>query len=117
LPASCDPGVAQHLPDAATEKPRGPIAALAERLAVQLLAASKKKPYILDLSLANDQPCPLGAWLADRLSESLAQAHPELEVVARDRRNLAQAPADFAPDRNLKPGGSVATAKATCKKY
>jgi TonB family protein len=69
-------------------------------LAVQLLAAGKKKPYILDLSLANDQPCPLGAWLADRLSESLAHEHPELEVVARDRWNLARQPSELAHDRN-----------------
>src|SRR6266478_1523792 len=93
--ASCYPGDAQRLPAAATEQPLGPIAALAERLAVQLLAASKKKPYILDLSLANDQPCPLGAWLADRLSESLAHEHPELEIIARDRWNLVRQPAEF----------------------
>jgi len=98
--ASCGPGVAQHLPAAATEQPLGPIAALAERLAAQLLAASKKKPYILDLTLANDQPCPLGAWLADRLSESLAHAHPELEMIDRGRWNLTREPAEFAHDRN-----------------
>src|SRR5258708_3202016 len=98
--AGCYPGVAQFLPAAATEQPFGPTAALAERLAVQLLAAGKKKPYILDLSLANDQPCPLGVWLADRLSESLAHAHPELEVIARDRWNLVRQPAEFAHDRN-----------------
>src|SRR5258707_7044314 len=98
--AVCYPGIAQHLPAGATEQPSGPIAALAERLAVQLLAAGKKKPYILDLSLANDQPCPLGAWLADRLSESLAHVHPELEVIARDRWNLARQPSELAHDRN-----------------
>ena len=98
--ACCYPGIAQHLPAAATEQPSGPIAALAERLAAQLVAASKKKPYILDLTLANDQACPLGAWLADRLTESLAHAHPELEVIARDRWNLARQPAEFAHDRN-----------------
>jgi TonB family protein len=98
--AGCYPGVAQFLPAAATEQPLGPIGALAERLAVQLLAAGKNKPYILDLSLANDQPCPLGVWLADRLSESLAHAHPELEVIARDRWNLVRQPAEFAHDRN-----------------
>jgi TonB family protein len=98
--AGCYPGVAQFLPAAATEQPLGPIGALAERLAVPLLAAGKKKPYILDLSLANDQPCPLGVWLADRLSESLAHAHPELEVIARDRWNLVRQPAEFAHDRN-----------------
>src|SRR5712672_964534 len=38
--ASCYPGNAQSLPAAATEQPHGPIAALAERLAAQLLAAS-----------------------------------------------------------------------------
>ena len=98
--ASCDPGDAQRLPAAATEQPLGPIAALAERLAAQLLAASKKKPYVLDLGLANDQPCPLGAWVADRLSESLAHEHPELEVIARDRWNLARQPSELAHDRN-----------------
>jgi len=84
----------------ATEQPSGPIAALAERLAVQLLAAGKRKPYILDLSLVNDQPCPLGNWLADRLSEALLHAHPELEVIARGRWNLAKQTSAFAHDRN-----------------
>jgi TonB family protein len=97
---SVEPGVAQDLPATATEQPLGPIASLAERLAVQLLAASKKKPFVLDLTLANDQPCALGVWLADRLSESLAHAHPELEVIARDRWNLARQPSEFAHDRN-----------------
>ncbi|MCU1241676.1 MAG: outer rane transport energization protein TonB [Candidatus Acidoferrum typicum] len=89
----------QLLPDA-TEQPRAAVAALAERLGVQLLAANKKKPFILDLSLPNDLPCPLGAWFADRISESLAQAHPELEVIARDRWSSARGPAEFAHDRN-----------------
>jgi len=90
--AVCYPGIAQHLPAGATEQPSGPIAALAERLAVQLLAAGKRKPYILDLSLVNDQPCPLGNWLADRLSEALLHAHPELEVIARGRWNWQNKP-------------------------
>src|SRR5258707_548216 len=98
--AVCYPGIAQHLPAAATEQPSGPIAALAGRLAVQLLAAGKRKPYILDLSLVNDQPCPLGNWLADRLSEALLRAHPELEVIARGRWNLAKQTSAFAHDRN-----------------
>ena len=97
---SCGLGLAQTLPAAATKQPVGPIAALADRLAFQLVAANKKKPYILDLRLPNDQPCPLGIWLADRLSESLQQDHPELEVVSRDRWAYAQEPAEFAHDRN-----------------
>jgi TonB family protein len=94
------PGSAQQLVPAATEQPRAAIAALAERLGVQLLAANKKKPFILDLSLPDDQPSPLGAWLADRISESLEQAHPELEVVPRYRWTSARGPAGFAHDRN-----------------
>src|ERR1700730_2239312 len=93
-------GPAQELLSAATEQPPPAIAALAERLGVQLLAAHKKKPFILDLTLPNALPCPLGAWLADRISESLAQSHPELDVVARDRWSSAHAPAEFAHDRN-----------------
>ena len=88
---------AQQLP-AATEQPRPAIAALAERLGVQLLAADKKKPFILDLTLPNEIPSPLGAWLADKLSESLAQAHPELEVIPRERWSSVQKPAEVAHD-------------------
>src|SRR5258708_5906671 len=98
--AFCAPGSAQQLLPVATEQPRAAIAALAERLRAQLLAANKKKPFILDLTLPNDLPCPLGGWLADRISESLAQAHPELEVVNRDRWSSAPAPEEFAHDRN-----------------
>jgi len=98
--AFCAPGSAQQLLPVATEQPRAAIAALAERLGAQLLAANKKKPFILDLTLPNDLPCPLGGWLADRISESLAQAHPELEVVNRDRWSSAPAAAEFAHDRN-----------------
>jgi TonB family protein len=93
-------GTAQQLLPAATEQPRAAIAALAERLGKQLLAANKKKPFILDLNLPDDVPCPLGSWLADRISESLAQAHPELEIVARDRWKSARASAEFAHDSN-----------------
>jgi TonB family protein len=98
--AFCVPGTAQQLLPAATEQPRGQIAALAERLGVQLLAANKKKPFILDLTLPNDLPCPLGAWLADKISESLTQTHPELEVIPRSRWSSARAPAEFAHDKN-----------------
>jgi TonB family protein len=98
--AFCSPGSAQQLLPAATEQPRAAIAALAERLGVQLLAANKKKPFILDLSPPDDLPCPLGAWLADRISESLAQTHPELEAVPRDRWTSARGPSEFAHDRN-----------------
>ena len=79
----------QQAPAAATEQPHTEITALAERLAVQLIAAEKKKPFILDLTLPGDTPCPLGAWLADRISESIAQAHPELAVVPRPLWNSA----------------------------
>jgi len=39
----CYPGIAQRLPAAATEQPPGPIAALAERLAVQLLCRGQEE--------------------------------------------------------------------------
>ena len=96
----CGRGTGQQLLPVATEQPRAAIAALAERLSIQLLAAGKKKPYILDLSLPDGQSCPLGAWLADRLSESLANAHPELGLIARDRWSSTPSPAQFAHDRN-----------------
>ena len=98
--AFCTRGTAQQLLPALAEQPPAAIAALAERLSVQLLAANKKKPLILDLTLPNGVPCPLGAWLADKLSESLAQAHPELEVIPRNRWSSARAPAEFAHDQN-----------------
>jgi len=94
--AFCARGIAQQLLPAATEQPNAQITALAERLGAQLLAANKKKPFILDLTLPNEIPCPLGAWLADRVSESLAQAHPELEVIPRSRWSSAPVPAEFA---------------------
>jgi TonB family protein len=93
-------GTAQELLSAATEQPRAAIAVLAERLGVQLLAANKKKPFILDLTLPNAVSCPLGAWLADKISESLAQSHPELDVVARNRWSSARGPAELAHDLN-----------------
>jgi TonB family protein len=96
--AFCARGIAQQLLPAATERPNAQITALAERLGSQLLAANKKKPFILDLTLPNEIPCPLGAWLADRVSESLAQAHPELEVIPRSRWSSARVPAEFARD-------------------
>src|SRR5258708_11261026 len=83
-------GAAQQLLPAAIEQPHAQIAALAERLGVQLLAANKKKPFILDLTLPNDVPCPLGACLDDQLSESLAQSHPELQVIPRRRSRSAR---------------------------
>ena len=98
--ALCSRGGAQHLLPAATEQPGAQIAALAERLGVQLLAAKKKKPFILDLTLPNDLRCALGAWLADRISESLAKLHPELEVIPRSRWSSARAPAELAHDVN-----------------
>jgi TonB family protein len=98
--AYCNRGNAQQLLPAATEQPRAQIAKLAERLGVQLLAGNKKKPFVLDLTLPNDVACPLGAWLADRISESLARTFPELEVIPRGRWSSALGPAEFAHDRN-----------------
>jgi TonB family protein len=77
------PGDAQEFLPATTHQPHGQIAALTDRLATQLLAANRKKPFILNLTLPGDTPCPLGEWLADKISESLAQSHPELEVIPR----------------------------------
>jgi TonB family protein len=96
----CNRGGAQQLLPAATEQPSAQIAALAERLGVELLAANKKKPFILDLTLPNDLACPLGAWLADRISETLAKLHPELEVIPRSQWSSARGPEEFAHDRN-----------------
>jgi TonB family protein len=98
--AFCARGNAQELPAGTGQPPAATIAALAERLGVQLLAADKKRPLILDLTLPDEIPCPLGAWLADKLSESLAQAHPELEVIPRDQWSSAQASPGLAHDHN-----------------
>jgi TonB family protein len=91
----------QHhlLPDR-TEQPRTQIAGLAERLAAELVAADKKRPFLLDLTLPDDVHCPLGAWLADRISELLAQSHPELEVIPRHLWQSAREPAEPAHDHN-----------------
>lgn len=76
------------------------IAALAERLAIRLLAANKKKPFVFALTLPGDIPSPLGEWLADKISESLAQTHPELEVVSRELAKSAPATRELFHDRN-----------------
>src|SRR5260370_7488570 len=73
----CARGIAQQLLPAATEQPNAQITALAERLGSQLLAANKKKPFILDLTLPNEIPCPLRPWPADTVSESPPQPPPE----------------------------------------
>src|ERR1700687_6286945 len=91
-------GAAQELLPPATQQPHAQITALGERLGVQLLAANRKKPFILDLTLPNDVPCPLGAWLADRLSESLAEAHPELGVIPRGRVGCGRGAGKFVHD-------------------
>jgi TonB family protein len=96
--AFCARGDAQQPLSASADDPHTAVSALAERLGVQLLAADKKKPFILDLTLPNEIPSPLGAWLADKLSESLAQAHPELEVIPRERWSSVQKPAEVAHD-------------------
>jgi TonB family protein len=94
------PGIAQQAPPAAIEQPHTQVSVLAERLAAQLLAANKKKPFILDLTLPNNLPCPLGAWLADRLSESITQSHPELEVIPRNRWASLQTSTQLSHDQN-----------------
>ena len=76
------------------------IAALAERLASQLLAANKHRPFILGLTLPGDVPAPFGDWLADQISESLAQAHPELQVVPRELANTLPPSPEIFHDRN-----------------
>jgi len=76
------------------------IAALAERLAVQLIATNKKKPFVSDLTLPGDIPSPLGSWLADKISESLAQSHPELEVIPRSLWPSAPSLSEPIHDRN-----------------
>ena len=90
----------QHLLPDRTEQPRTQIAGLAERLADELVAANKKRPFLLDLTLPDDVPCPLGSWLADRISESLAQSHPELDVIPRHLWQSAHEPIEFAHDHN-----------------
>jgi len=98
----CTRDNAQQLLPAATAQPHPQIDALAERLALQLLAAGKKKPFLLDFTLPNDVSSPLGVWLADQLSERLAQTHPELEVIPRTRWASAIDPSEPAHDRNEK---------------
>jgi TonB family protein len=92
--------VARQSPPASNEIANAQITALAERLAVQLLAANKKKPFIFGLTLPGDVPSPLGDWLADKISESLARAHPELEVVPRGPAKTIPTNPEFFHDRN-----------------
>ena len=92
--------VARQSPPVSDEVANAQITALAERLAVQLLAANKKKPFIFGLTLPGDVPSPLGDWLADKISESLARAHPELEVVSRGPAKTAPTNPELFHDRN-----------------
>ena len=92
--------VAQRSAPVPDEVSRAQIAALAERLAIQLLAAKKHKPFILGLTLPGDVPAPFGEWLADQISESLAQAHPELQVVPRELANTLPPSPESFHDRN-----------------
>ena len=55
---------------------------------------------VVALTLPDDYPCPLGDWLADRISEALIQSHPELEVIPRSRWNFNAANAEFIHDIN-----------------
>lgn len=54
----------------------------------------------------------MGAWLADRISESLAQSHPELEVISRSMWDSAPATNDFLHDRNQENNANEARARA-----
>jgi TonB family protein len=98
--AFCAQGKAQQFLPAAIDQPQSQLAALAEQLGSQLLATNQKRPFILDLTLPNDARCPMGAWLADRISESLAQSHPELQVIPRSLWNSARTPSEPAHDQN-----------------
>lgn len=90
----------QQSGDAETQRRYLHIAAISERLASELLAAKKKRPVVLDLTLPGELPCPLGAWLADKISESMAQKHPELDVIPRAQLSSVPLPVEFLPDRN-----------------
>jgi TonB family protein len=95
-PCSAGQELVAHSPEASLPQ----IAALAEKLALQFVAANKKKPFVFDLTLPGDLPSPLGEWLAGKISESLAQAHPELQVVPRSQLAFAPTSAEFIHDRN-----------------
>jgi TonB family protein len=97
---------AQQLVPVTDEGSHAQIAALAERLATQLLAADKKKPFIFSLTLPGDTPVSFGDWLADQISESLAQAHPELQVVPRALAKTPPASSEFFHDRNQEVAAS-----------
>jgi TonB family protein len=58
---------------------------IVESLATQLIAAHKKKLVVFDLVLPETKPSPLGDWLADQISETLEQTHPELEIIPRSK--------------------------------
>jgi TonB family protein len=108
--AVCASGGAQQLPPGATGR-QVSFAALTERLAAELRTAAKKKPFIVGLTLPGDLPSPLGAWLADRISESLAVAHPELEVIPRSLWPGA-ADLEFFHDRSQQNVATIRQAQA-----
>jgi TonB family protein len=109
--AACAPSGAQHLSPSATQQ-QDSFAALAESVAAQLRTADKKKPFIQGLTLPGDLPSPLGEWLADRISESLAQAHPELEVIPRSLPPAAALDAEFFHDRSQENAARVRQAQS-----
>ena len=100
LSASRRAAAQQSLPESSEQRSQVQIAALAEKLAVQLLSANRKKPFIFGLTLPGDVPSPLGDWLADEISESLTQAHPELEVIPRGLANAAPPNPESFHDRS-----------------
>ncbi len=76
------------------------ISAVAESLATQLIAAHKKKLVVFDLTLPETKPSPLGDWLADQISETLEQTHPELEVIPRSKWKSALTSMKTPKDRS-----------------
>jgi len=91
---------AQEPPLKAADQTRSQIAALAERLATLLHSANKRRPFVVALTLPGDRQCPLGNWLADKISESLSSSHPELEVIPRSRWDFDGAASETSHDIN-----------------
>ncbi|MGC1484354.1 MAG: energy transducer TonB [Candidatus Acidiferrum sp.] len=85
------------------------VSEIAARIAQPLQESHAKKVIVADLTGPDGQPHPVGKWLADQLSESLARNFPALKVIAR--------PADQAISKNAHVTDSPSAAQQSAKDW
>jgi hypothetical protein len=88
------------------------ISQLAARIAEPLIKSHAKRIVVEELQGPDEQPHPVGKYLADRLSETLQKGFPDLEIVDRP---LQEANADRGRDSEDK-GAAEERTKAWARK-